>query len=82
MTGVLAHHRCASDLVCTAHHCFYSVNSIFNRGKNYLHVPCVINVYIENIRTTYAQYVLPPFDLLLVLQSLLAFPENVNSDAS
>ena len=27
MTGVLAHHRCASDLVCTAHHCFYSVHS-------------------------------------------------------
>ena len=26
VTGVLAHHRCASDLVCTAHHCFYSVS--------------------------------------------------------
>ena len=28
--GVLAHHRCASDLVCTAHHCFYSVASAFS----------------------------------------------------
>ena len=43
MTGVLAHHRCASDLVCTAHHCFYSVHFAKEKGIKTVSLVIVIN---------------------------------------